>query len=188
MTFSKFRSTGAVYFRTVSQSTLRPMCRRRWAAGHETSSTSTIQEFGGFSGLDKDCQAGFLVVNTVGDQKPIRMPRTPPLADTGDAKLIEWVHISIKYVPDLDVRGRWRRALCAQHRDNSTENFRKAAFFRWRCHTSDCLQSGAFGQEHRHPRCAQSRVQARLCGERICRSGLLDSYEPERPHRQQVYS
>ena len=66
--------------------------------------------FGGFFRLDKDCQAGFLVVNTVRD------PKTNPdvanaAADTSDERLIDFVRIGAG-VPDLDVKitgvARWR--------------------------------------------------------------------------------
>jgi putative polyketide hydroxylase len=66
--------------------------------------------FGGFFRLAKDCQSGFLVVNTVGD------PRTNPDAanaakDTSVKRMIELVRVGAG-VPDLDVRidgvARWR--------------------------------------------------------------------------------
>jgi 2-polyprenyl-6-methoxyphenol hydroxylase-like FAD-dependent oxidoreductase len=66
--------------------------------------------FGGFFRLAKDCQSGFLVVNTVGD------PRTNPDAanaakDTSVERMIEFVRAG-SGVPDLDVRidgvARWR--------------------------------------------------------------------------------
>ena len=66
--------------------------------------------FGGFFRLDKACQAGFLVVNTVGD------PATNPdaanaAADTSEERLIELVRIGAG-VADLPVRidglARWR--------------------------------------------------------------------------------
>jgi 2-polyprenyl-6-methoxyphenol hydroxylase-like FAD-dependent oxidoreductase len=66
--------------------------------------------FGGFFRLAKDCQSGFLVVNTVGD------PRTDPDAanvakDTRPERMIEFVRVGAG-VPDLDVRidgvARWR--------------------------------------------------------------------------------
>jgi 2-polyprenyl-6-methoxyphenol hydroxylase-like FAD-dependent oxidoreductase len=66
--------------------------------------------FGGFFRLAKDCQSGFLVVNTVGD------PRTNPDAanaarDTSVERMIEFVRVG-SGVPDLDVRidgvARWR--------------------------------------------------------------------------------
>lgn len=66
--------------------------------------------FGGFFRLAKDCQSGFLVVNTVGD------PRTNPDAanaakDTSVERMIEFVRVGAG-VPDLDVRidgvARWR--------------------------------------------------------------------------------
>ena len=67
-------------------------------------------EFGGFFRLAKDCQSGFLVVNTVGD------PRTNPDAanaakDTSTERMIDFVRTGAG-VPDLDVRidgiARWR--------------------------------------------------------------------------------
>jgi 2-polyprenyl-6-methoxyphenol hydroxylase-like FAD-dependent oxidoreductase len=66
--------------------------------------------FGGFFRLSKDCQSGFLVVNTVGD------PKTNPDAanaakDTSEQQLVEFVRIG-GGVPDLDVKitglARWR--------------------------------------------------------------------------------
>jgi 2-polyprenyl-6-methoxyphenol hydroxylase-like FAD-dependent oxidoreductase len=66
--------------------------------------------FGGFFRLAKDCQSGFLVVNTVGD------PRTNPDAanaagDTRVERMVELVRVGAG-VPDLDVRidgvARWR--------------------------------------------------------------------------------
>jgi 2-polyprenyl-6-methoxyphenol hydroxylase-like FAD-dependent oxidoreductase len=66
--------------------------------------------FGGFFRVEKDCQSGFLVVNTVGD------PKSNPDAanaarDTSEACLIEFVRIGAG-VPDLPVKitglARWR--------------------------------------------------------------------------------
>ena len=66
--------------------------------------------FGGFFRLAKDCQSGFLAVNTVGD------PDTDPdvanaARDTSEARLVELVRVGAG-VPDLDVRidgvARWR--------------------------------------------------------------------------------
>jgi 2-polyprenyl-6-methoxyphenol hydroxylase-like FAD-dependent oxidoreductase len=67
--------------------------------------------FGGFFRLDKDCQSGFLGVNTVGD------PRTDPQAaanaakDVSEPRLIELVRAGVG-VPDLPVKitglARWR--------------------------------------------------------------------------------
>ena len=65
--------------------------------------------FGGFFRLSKDCQTGFLVVNTVGD--PSVAPTSDAAADTSEARLVELVRIGTG-VPDLDVRidgvARWR--------------------------------------------------------------------------------
>jgi 2-polyprenyl-6-methoxyphenol hydroxylase-like FAD-dependent oxidoreductase len=65
--------------------------------------------FGGFFRLSKDCQSGFLVVNTVGD--PSVAATSDAAADTSEARLVELVRIGTG-VPDLDVRidgvARWR--------------------------------------------------------------------------------
>jgi 2-polyprenyl-6-methoxyphenol hydroxylase-like FAD-dependent oxidoreductase len=66
--------------------------------------------FGGFFRLAKDCQSGFLAVNTVGD--PDSDPDVANAArDTSEARLVELVRVGAG-VPDLDVRidgvARWR--------------------------------------------------------------------------------
>ena len=68
-------------------------------------------KFGGFFRLDKDCQAGFLVVNTVGDPKTNPNAAHAAAEDTSEEKLIDWVRIGVG-VPDLKVKidgvARWR--------------------------------------------------------------------------------
>ncbi len=66
--------------------------------------------FGGFFRLAKDCQSGFLAVNTVGD--PHSDPDVANAArDTSESRLIELVRVGAG-VPDLEVRidgvARWR--------------------------------------------------------------------------------
>ena len=66
--------------------------------------------FGGFFRLAKDCQSGFLAVNTVGD--PDSDPDVANAArDTSESRLIELVRVGAG-VPDLEVRidgvARWR--------------------------------------------------------------------------------
>ncbi|HEY1278797.1 MAG TPA: FAD-dependent monooxygenase, partial [Acidimicrobiales bacterium] len=65
--------------------------------------------FGGFFRLDKHCQAGFLVVNTVGDASNPDIANAA--ADTSQARLVELVRAGAG-VPDLPVRidgvARWR--------------------------------------------------------------------------------
>src|SRR4051794_2497107 len=67
-------------------------------------------QFGGFFRLDKDCQAGFLVVNTVGDPK-INPDAANAASDTSEERLIQFVRLGAG-VPDLDVSitglARWR--------------------------------------------------------------------------------
>ena len=66
--------------------------------------------FGGFFRLAKDCQSGFLAVNTVGDPNSDPDPANAA-RDTSEARLIELVRVGAG-VPDLDVRidgvARWR--------------------------------------------------------------------------------
>jgi len=68
-------------------------------------------KFGGFFRLDKDCQGGFLVVNTVGDPKTNPKAAHAAAEDTSEARLVDWVRIGAG-VPDLDVKitgvARWR--------------------------------------------------------------------------------
>jgi putative polyketide hydroxylase len=65
--------------------------------------------FGGFFRLDKHCQSGFLVVNTVGDVSNPDIANAA--ADTSEARLVELVRAGAG-VPDLAVRidgvARWR--------------------------------------------------------------------------------
>ncbi len=68
------------------------------------------ETMGGFFRVDKDCQAGFLVVNTIGD--PATNPDVADAAkDTSEGSLIELVRTAAG-VPDLAVRidgvARWR--------------------------------------------------------------------------------
>ena len=74
--------------------------------------------FGGFFRLAKDCQSGFLAVNTVGD--PDSDPDVANAArDTSESRLIELVRVGAG-VPDLDVRidgvARWRATSDVAHR------------------------------------------------------------------------
>jgi len=66
--------------------------------------------FGGFFRLAKDCQSGFLAVNTVGDPNSDPDPANAA-RDTSEARLIELVRVGAG-VPDLDVTidgvARWR--------------------------------------------------------------------------------
>ena len=65
--------------------------------------------FGGFFRLDKSCESGFLVVNTVGDDTS--SAAADAASDTSERRLIELVRAGAG-VPDLDVRidglARWR--------------------------------------------------------------------------------
>src|SRR5262245_5113893 len=66
---------------------------------------------GGFFRMDKDCQSGFLCVNTVGDPKVDPVAASNAAADVSEAKLIEFVRAGAG-IPDLPVKidgiARWR--------------------------------------------------------------------------------
>jgi 2-polyprenyl-6-methoxyphenol hydroxylase-like FAD-dependent oxidoreductase len=65
--------------------------------------------FGGFFRLDKSCESGFLVINTLGD--PTSADAANAAADTSEPRMIQLVRIGAG-VPDLPVRidglARWR--------------------------------------------------------------------------------
>jgi 2-polyprenyl-6-methoxyphenol hydroxylase-like FAD-dependent oxidoreductase len=67
--------------------------------------------FGGFMRVDKDCQAGFIGVNTVGDPKADPVAAANAAADTSEERLIAIVR-AMAGVPDLPVHivgvARWR--------------------------------------------------------------------------------
>jgi 2-polyprenyl-6-methoxyphenol hydroxylase-like FAD-dependent oxidoreductase len=67
--------------------------------------------FGGFMRVDKDCQAGFIGVNTVGDPKADPVKAADAAADTSESRLVAIVR-SMAGVPDLPVKivgvARWR--------------------------------------------------------------------------------
>jgi hypothetical protein len=67
--------------------------------------------FGGFMRVDKDCQAGFIGVNTVGDPKADPVTAANAAADTREQRLIAIVR-AMAGVPDLPVEivgvARWR--------------------------------------------------------------------------------
>lgn len=69
------------------------------------------EKFGGFFRIDKDCQGGFLVVNTVGDPKTNPDAAHDAAKDTSEARLIDFVRTGVG-VPDLPVTitgvARWR--------------------------------------------------------------------------------
>lgn len=68
-------------------------------------------EFGGFMRVDKDCQAGFIGVNTVGDPNKDPLAAANAAADTSEQRLVAIVR-AMAGVPDLPVKivgvARWR--------------------------------------------------------------------------------
>jgi 2-polyprenyl-6-methoxyphenol hydroxylase-like FAD-dependent oxidoreductase len=77
---------------------------------------------GGFFRMDKECQSGFLVVNTVGDPKVDPKAAANAAADVSEPRLIEFVRAGVG-VPDLPVKidgvARWRATsdVAAQFQD-----------------------------------------------------------------------
>jgi 2-polyprenyl-6-methoxyphenol hydroxylase-like FAD-dependent oxidoreductase len=67
--------------------------------------------FGGFFRFAKDCQSGFMAVNTIGDPKADPVKAANAAADVSEPKLIEYVRAGVG-VPDLPVKidgcTRWR--------------------------------------------------------------------------------
>jgi len=67
--------------------------------------------FGGFFRLDKDCQAGFLGVNTIGDPKTDPEAAANAAGDVSEPRLVELIRAGVG-VPDLPVKitglARWR--------------------------------------------------------------------------------
>ena len=97
---------------------------------------------GGFFRVDKDCQPGFLVVNTVGD--PATSPDVADAAkDTSEATLVELVRAAAG-VPDLPVQidgvARWRATLRRRARGTPTVGCSSSATRR-----TSCRPNGGFG-------------------------------------------
>jgi 2-polyprenyl-6-methoxyphenol hydroxylase-like FAD-dependent oxidoreductase len=67
--------------------------------------------FGGFFRFARDCQSGFMAVNTIGDPKADPVKAANAAADVSEPKLIEYVRAGVG-VPDLPVKidgcTRWR--------------------------------------------------------------------------------
>ena len=133
--------------------------------------------FGGFFRFAKDCQSGFLGVNTVGDPKADPKAAANAAADISEARLIEIVRAGIG-VPDLPVKidgvTRWRAT------SDVARKFQEGRVFLVGDAAHLMPPNGGVRREHRDSRRAQSRVEAGVCGEGICGPGLLDSYEAER--------
>src|SRR6185503_9615017 len=66
---------------------------------------------GGFFRMDKDCQSGFLCVNTVGDPKKDQVAASESAAEVSEKRLIEFVRTGVGD-PNLPVKidglARWR--------------------------------------------------------------------------------
>ena len=80
--------------------------------------------FGGLFRLQKDCQSGFLIVNTVGDPVTDPVSAANAAADISEARLIELVRAGGAGVPGLDVKidwvTRWRATSDVAQRFSST--------------------------------------------------------------------
>ncbi len=134
-------------------------------------------KFGGFFRLDKDCQAGFLVVNTVGDPKTNPNAAHAAAEDTSDAKLVEWVRTGVG-VPDLNVRidgvARWRAT------SDVARKFQEGRVFLAGDAAHLMPPNGGFGgntgiHDAHNLACKLAYVVRGIADPR-----LLESYEPER--------
>ena len=112
---------------------------------------------GGFFRMDKDCQSGFLCVNTVGDPKVDPEAASNAAADVSEQRLIELVRAG---VGDPEPRGqdRRRRALARDLRRGAPFQGRPR-LPRRRRRASDAAER-RLRRQYRHPRRAQSRLEA----------------------------
>lgn len=132
---------------------------------------------GGFFRLQKDCQSGFLVVNTVGDPKIDPAKAANAAADTSEQRLIELVRAAAG-VPDLVVKidgvARWRAtsdvARTLQH--GRTFLVGDAAHL--------MPPNGGFGGNTGIHDAHNVAWKLALVLKGVAGPGLLDSYEPER--------
>jgi 2-polyprenyl-6-methoxyphenol hydroxylase-like FAD-dependent oxidoreductase len=132
---------------------------------------------GGLFRLQKDCQSGFLVVNTVGDPKIDPAKAADASADTSEQRLIELVRAAAG-VPDLPVKidgvARWRAT------SDVARRFQHGRTFLVGDAAHLMPPNGGFGGNtgvHDAHNLAWKLAQV-LKG--IAGRGLLDTYEPER--------
>ena len=133
--------------------------------------------FGGFFRLAKDCQSGFLGVNTVGDPKADPVAAANAAADVSEARLIDIVR-SGAGVPDLPVRidgcTRWRAT------SDVARRFQDGRVFLVGDAAHLMPPNGGFGGNTGFHDAHNLAWKLALVLDGVAAPRLLDSYEPER--------
>ncbi len=132
---------------------------------------------GGFFRLQKDCQSGFLVVNTVGDPKIDPAKAANAAADTSEQRLIELVRAAAG-VPDLAVKidgvARWRAT------SDVARTLQRGRTFIVGDAAHLMPPNGGFGGNTGIHDAHNLAWKLALVLKGVAGRGLLDSYEPER--------
>ena len=132
---------------------------------------------GGFFRLQKDCQSGFLGVNTVGDPKVDPVKAADAAADISEARLIELVRAGAG-VPDLPVKidgvARWRAV------SDVARKFQHGRAFLVGDAAHLMPPNGGFGGNTGIQDAHNLAWKLALVLKGIAGPGLLDSYQPER--------
>jgi 2-polyprenyl-6-methoxyphenol hydroxylase-like FAD-dependent oxidoreductase len=133
--------------------------------------------FGGFFRLQKDCQSGFMVVNTVGDPKVDPVKAANAAADTSESRLIELVRAGAG-VPDLPVKidgvARWRAT------SDVARRFQHGRAFLVGDAAHLMPPNGGFGGNTGIHDAHNLAWKLALVLKGVAAAGLLDSYEAER--------
>ena len=133
--------------------------------------------FGGFFRLAKDCQSGFLGVNTVGDPKVDPVAAANAAADVSEARLIEIVRAGAG-VPDLPVTidgcTRWRAT------SDVARRFQDGRVFLVGDAAHLMPPNGGFGGNTGIHDAHNLAWKLALAIKGVAGTGLLDSYEAER--------
>jgi 2-polyprenyl-6-methoxyphenol hydroxylase-like FAD-dependent oxidoreductase len=133
--------------------------------------------FGGLFRLQKDCQSGFLIVNTVGDPVADPISAANAAADISEARLIELVRAGAG-VPELDVKidgvTRWRAT------SDVAQSFRRGRTFLVGDAAHLMPPNGGFGGNTGVHDAHNLAWKLALVLKGVAGPGLLDSYEAER--------
>ncbi len=132
---------------------------------------------GGFLRLQKDCQSGFLGVNTVGNPKIDTVKAADAAADISEPHLIELVRAAAG-VPDLPVKidgvARWRAV------SDVAREFQRGRVFLVGDAAHLMPPNGGFGGNTGIQDAHNLAWKLALVLKGVAGPGLLDSYEPER--------
>ena len=133
--------------------------------------------FGGLFRLQKDCQSGFLIVNTVGDPVTDPVSAANAAADISEARLIELVRAGAG-VPELDVKidgvTRWRAT------SDVAQRFQHGRTFLVGDAAHLMPPNGGFGGNTGVHDAHNLAWKLALVLNGVAGPGLLDSYEAER--------